>query len=136
MSTNLEIIGDALGLIGVLSEGETASAEQGEHGLRILNDLLAEWAANGIDVGYFPQVSTTEDFPGSYTVRAAVKHGLAVALAPHYRVQIDPVLGALAGSYYSRLLREAVKANMVESNMDHLPSGQGWGGQYDIVNDV
>ena len=135
MATNLEVISDALGLLSVLGEGDTATAEQGEHGLRVLNDLMAEWTADGIDVGHFPQSDVSEDFPASYTVLLAVKYGLALALAPHYQKPVDVAVGALAGKYYLRLLRDAVKSKMVESDMTHLPVSEGGSGQYNIETD-
>lgn len=55
MATNAAIIADALRLLGVLTETQTLSAEQGADGLVTLNDLLEEWSEHGIEVGYFAQ---------------------------------------------------------------------------------
>ena len=51
MSTNLQIITDALRSINVIDETETPSAEQGSHCLRQMNQMLAEWAVDGIVLG-------------------------------------------------------------------------------------
>ena len=43
MSTALDIISSSLRLLGVLAEGETPSAAQGQDGLVVLNDMLDAW---------------------------------------------------------------------------------------------
>lgn len=63
MSTNLEIITDALRAINVLDETETASAEQGVYCLRQLNQMLAAWEVDDIALGYFAQTSTAVTCP-------------------------------------------------------------------------
>lgn len=125
---NLEVIQDALRLIGVLPEGQTASAEQGEDALRTMNDLLAEWSADGIEVGHFPQVDTTEDFPAGYEVAAAIKYNLAVHLAPQYGRQVDAIVGTFAGRFYNRLLRDSAISKMKEADTSYL----GGAGRFDI----
>lgn len=131
-ATNNEVIQDALGLLGVLNEIETLTAEQGAHGLRVLNDLMAEWEAAGIDIGHFPQVNPTEDFPGSYKVLMAVKYALAAALAPFYGKRLAPEDGIRGERLYGRLVRDAAIAKMTEAETDHLPMGTN-GGMFDII---
>ena len=64
MATNLEIIENALREINVISEIDSASAEQGTHGLRKLNEMLAEWQeAKDFDIGWFDQGDTGDTFP-------------------------------------------------------------------------
>lgn len=129
---NLEVIQDALRLIGVLPEGQTASAEQGEDALRTMNDLLAEWSADGIEVGHFPQTDTTEDFPAGYEVAAAIKYNLALHLAPQYGRQVDQVVGVFAEKFYKRLLRDAVVSNIKEVDVTYVPGGTG---HFDLLTD-
>lgn len=131
---NLEVIQDALGLIGVNAEGAPVTAEQGEHGLRVMNNLLAEWAADGVDVGHFPQVATGEDFPGDNSVALAVQYNMALTMAPTYGKQVDPVVVGLAGRFYARLVRDAVIA-LAEPVSSSLPRSEGQFGGYSILTD-
>lgn len=134
MTTNADVIKGALGLIGVIAETETASAEQADHALAILNDFMEDWLASGVDVGQWPQTDVDDEFPGPSGVVATVKAHLAIHLAPYYQAQVSPVVVAMASSGYARLLRESVVAQMVEQDMTHLPMGAGHTGKYDIMD--
>lgn len=123
MTTNADIIADALRLLGVLTETQTLSAEQGADGLVTLNDMLEEWSEHGIEVGYFVQTSPADDFPCGPTLHAPVKFNLAVHLAPQYGIAVRPDIGARAETYYRRLLTQAVYDRMPEQDMSHLPGG-------------
>lgn len=123
MATNAAIIADALRLLGVLTETQTLSAEQGADGLVTLNDMLEEWSEHGIEVGYFVQTSPADDFPCGPTLHAPVKFNLAVHLAPQYGIAVRPDIGARAETYYRRLLTQAVYDRMPEQDMTHLPGG-------------
>src|SRR5690606_18588553 len=63
MTTNIQLIGDALRLINVINEVKTPSAEQGATALRVLNQLMEEWEECGIKVQYYEQTSTSVNFP-------------------------------------------------------------------------
>lgn len=133
MATNLDVIRDALGLLGVLAETETASAEQGEHGLRILNDVMEDWLSAGIDVGQWPQVDINDEYPGPSGVVATVKATLAIHLAPYYEREVRPAVIAMASSGYNRLLRDSVLQKMQEADLSNIPLGQGYAGGFDIT---
>jgi len=129
--SNLTIINDALSLIGVLPEGQDASAEQGTDGLRAMNDMLAGWE---VDIGYFPQTETTEDWPCDYRHAEVVKYNLAVRLAPHYSKSIPPEVGIIAGNTYNRLLRQQLVAALQPASTI-LPIAEGGYGGYSILTD-
>jgi hypothetical protein len=123
MATNLEVITDALGLLGVLAETETASAEQGAHGLRVLNDMLSEWESSGLELDYFPQTDLSEEFPSEDL--ALVKYNLAVELAPYYQATVSEAVAVRARQYYARRVRDWVRDSMVEQDVTHMPMGEG-----------
>lgn len=123
MSTNNEVIRDALGLIGVVSEAESLTADQAAHGLRVLNDMMADWELDGIEVDYFPQTDISADFPGDEI--ACVKYNLAVELAPHYQAAIPDAVAVKATMYYQRKVRDSVRDGMEEADVTHLPMGTG-----------
>lgn len=137
--TNGELIRDALGMLGILGESETASAEQSAHGLRVLNDMLFDWANRGVDMQWAAQSSGTATLPINERDVQAVRSALAVALGPFYGKEPSPLVYAMADSGYARLLRENQQRTMPQALMDHLPMAEGqWGnaGTYDINRGV
>lgn len=134
-TSNSELITDALGLLGVVGETETMSAEQGAHGLRTLNQIMADWEQDGVDLQYFAQTELADDTPVPDHAILAAKYYLAIALAPFYAARVPPEFLALADKYYTRLRRDAVKANVRPTDLTRLPAGQGWGRIWDISTD-
>lgn len=122
--SNVDLIRDALGLLGVLRETQTPSAEQGEHGLRVLNEMLADWESDGVDIGYVPATSLADILPVDDGVVSVVKHNLAHMLAPYYARQTPDVVLERAITGYNRLRRDAVKAQLAPADMTHLPLGE------------
>ena len=133
MTTNADVIRDALGLLGVVAETEEASEEQAQLGLRILNDFMEEWLANGIDVGQWPQTDVDDEFPGPSGVIQTTKATLAIHLAPYFERQPSAIVVATASAGYNRLMREAFVGQMQERDLTHLPMGSGWSDDVDIV---
>jgi hypothetical protein len=123
-STNL-LIQDALGLLGVLQETEVMSAEQGMHGLRVLNELMADWQQDGIDLQYYEQTSLAENAPIPDHAALAIKYYLAMALAPFYARPVSAEFMALGARYYNRLVRDAAVAAMRPADMSHMHRGSG-----------
>lgn len=132
--SNEQLISDSLGLLGVLQETEVMSAEQGAHGLRALNELMADWEQDGIDLQYYEQTAMADDAPIPPHAVMAVKYYLAMSLAPYYAKQVPPEFLTIGGEKYERLRRDAVKANVKGTDLSHLPMGHGWGRTFDITN--
>lgn len=120
-----QLIQDAHGLLGVLSESEAMSAEQGALGLRVLNELMADWQQDGVDLQYYEQSSLAEDAPIPDHAALAVKYYLAMALAPYYERQVSPEFVALGNRYYARLVRDAMVSELRPADMSHLHRGSG-----------
>jgi hypothetical protein len=127
--TNAELIRDALSLITVLGEGMSATAEQSAHALQVLNHLMADWEADGVDLDYFPQTDLSDETPIPDNAVAGVKGFLAAALAPYYGKQLSAEFLSINSKFYARLVRESVRDSLVESE-SKLPYGTGqryWG---------
>lgn len=135
MATNTEILRDALGLLGVLNEMETVSAEQGALGLRVLNEMMEEWRADGVNVGQWPQSDLTATSPLSQAVLPAVKYQLAAALGPHFGLRLGPDDVARGERYYSRLVRDAQVQLLTSADMSHLAWGESDGSDWNIETD-
>jgi len=120
--TNSDFILGALQDIGILAEVDTApSAEQGTQGLAVLNNMMFEWEALGVDLQYSQQSSTADDCPIDVRDRQVVRANLALRLADSYGVQPRSVTASLANTGLSRLLRDSVLAQQVERSMSNMP---------------
>lgn len=108
-------------MLGVIAEGATPTPEQGETMLAVLNDMMEDLAADGIDLAFNPQNSTTDTLSIPEGHKQAIKYLLAVHAAPHFEMDIPPSVAAIAQNGYSRLLRLAVQSNMQARDFDHLP---------------
>lgn len=125
MTTNVVIIGDALREIGVIAETETPSPEQGAHGLRRLNQMLEAWTEDGIDLGYFPQTSTTATIQIPAWAEAGVIAKLSIRLAPHYGATVSQELVDDADAGYGMILRKSQSEQLTPMDMSHMPRGSG-----------
>lgn len=120
--TNADIILGALQSLGVVTEEQRApSGAQGEYGMTVLNDMMQEWAAAGVDLEYPSQSIATDDTPISESDRLTVKANLAVRMADTYNRPVPQITAALAVSGYERLVRDAALANQLTQKMDNLP---------------
>lgn len=137
MSTNREVITDALIELSVLDADESsASPEDAQLGLRVMNRMFALLAADGIDLGYPPQESLSDDFPLDETTKSQAHYLLAVALRPSFpSAQPDPTLFALASTARAQLLRSAVLTNREETSVTHAPLGERSAWRYNILTD-
>jgi hypothetical protein len=135
MTTYAEFIGDALRKIGVLSEGQEASPEQGADGLVTFNEMMGELAGDGVDVGFAPQSSGTGTLLIPWEDRQAIKYALCVKLATDYGREITPDIADGYQEGMARLLRKAVIANRVNCKLG-LPLGEGQRNRGNILNDA
>lgn len=132
--SHVDLIRDALGLLGVLRETQTPTAEQGAHGMRVLNEMMADWEQDGVDVGFVSATSLADDLSTEDAYIASIKYNLAHMLAPYYGRQTPPVVLERAITYYNRLTRENVKAQIVEADMSHISLGER-NGSWSILTD-
>jgi hypothetical protein len=122
-ATNLELITYALLKINVISESQSPSPEQGVTALNVLNDTLANAAADGIHLGWYPQTNLAATSPLQNQDVGPVKLVLAAAMAAHYGVSLSPELIAQIGAATTRLEKRALKYS--EADMSELPRAQG-----------
>lgn len=136
MSSNLDVITAALRMLQVVDSTETPSAEDGAQGLSEMNSVFALLAMEGIDLGYPPQDSLSDEFPMDATVEAQIKPLLALHLHAFYpSAQLPEIVPINAARVMTVLRRDAVIANREESSLLHVPLGEVGGGTYDISTD-
>ncbi len=129
-----QIITDAYRLIGVVDEEETPTPAQSNSALTLLNDMLLNEAADGLRLGWFPQISITANAPLRDEDFFGVKLMLAERLAPRCGIAItDPDLLSQIGDAKRQLTKRAIK--YFESDLGELsrPQGGPWGGPWGIT---
>ena len=131
--TGNDLIEPALRLLTVLDEIQNASAEQSATGLVVLNDLMADLAGDGVDLGYAPQSDPNADIGINIEQRQSLKYLLAVFLAPIYEKPITPVVASGATMGRNKLLRDAIYRTRTEATMTHAPLGEAWGIRSNIL---
>src|SRR4051812_25375511 len=121
----LDLVTDTLRQLGVISEIETPSAEQGQDAVTKLNDLMASLEVDGIDLGYNPKATTAEALvlPAGHVV--TIKAMLGVALAESYGLSPPPIMSAMAEAGYKRFIRYVVNDTMRQTSTTNVGYGEG-----------
>jgi hypothetical protein len=138
MSTNLQIIEDALRDINVISEIESASPEQGQHGLRKLNQMMEASKEMGVDIGWFSQTLTTATAPIPDWAELGITAGLSIAMAPKYGASISVEIASIADTFTSMIQRKIISERMKNADMSHMPTGEGdyYSGRSNILTGI
>ena len=123
--TVIEMLSDSLRLINVIRTNQSPTAEMGVSGMRSLNELMADWAADGIRLGWHPVASQSEDLPLREEDLRAVKFNLACELAGGYGLDPPAAVLEVAKLTYARLAKLALQ--YFESDLDMLPTAEPYG---------
>lgn len=127
-ATNLELITYALLKCNVIDENSSPSAEQGVTALNVLNDTLANAAADGIHLGWYPQTNIAAVSPLQNQDVGPIKLVLAAALAAHYGIELGEVLMTQIGAAVTRLEKRALKYSEADMSEVPRPEGPWWYG--------
>lgn len=135
MTDVVTIIGDALLEIGVINESETPSAEQGQHALRKLNQMLESWEEEGVRLGWCEQSDTSGTAPLPPYAERGVTLKLAMALAPSYggAASVTPALIAEMTDAYGLIIRKAALKNLKPSDTRNMPKAEASNGHSNIL---
>jgi hypothetical protein len=126
---NLQIITDAYRIINVVDENEAPTAPQANLALSVMNDMLANEAADGLRLGYFPQTSLQAITPIRDQDAYGVKLMLAKKLALRFGIAItDENMKVEMAESYRQLVKRAIR--YTESDLGELqrPQAGPWGG--------
>lgn len=118
-----KIVSDALMILGIRLSESAIEPPESVDGLFTLNDMMAEWSIDGIDVGYEALDETTDTLSVIPGAIAAIKPNLAVYLAPEYSRVVSAALSARARSS-KRALRSSIQLTRTQYP-DTLPIGSG-----------
>ena len=96
---NQQVVALAFQKTGIVAESDSPSAEQGQTGLTVMNALLADHAADGVHLGYYPQTDLSAESPLQDSDVNGVVLLLARSLASHYGITLGPELPRPSGPY-------------------------------------
>jgi hypothetical protein len=92
MATVNEVISDAFDEIGINISEESLSASDAQRAIRMLNDMMAVWEANGIDLDYTVVSNLSDEVTVVSGALMGVKKALAIYLAPSFKGEITDAL--------------------------------------------
>ena len=119
-----DVLTSSLGMLGVLREGESVSAEQGADGLKVFNDYVASLRESGIDLPLPQMPDTTTTFQLNEGDALTLKCLMAIQLQPFYPGrQPNPVTVKMASDGYDRWLRNAINAGLQPKQMNTISKG-------------
>jgi len=96
MAKTREIINDALEEIIVQAEEAQIEQAEGNAAIRALNDLMLDWDANGITLGYTVVADMGDEVTVAPGALRGIKTNLALELAARYNAQVTPDLARRA----------------------------------------
>ena len=133
MSTNQEIIDQALGKLGIVEAGDSANATDSATALNALNNFMAYWATGSLNMDWFPQDTLSDTAPLERWQLAAVIPNFAIFTATDFRVPVSGDLREEARVTKNTLMARVINTSLEPSEMSHLPLGDRY--RYDIDTD-
>lgn len=124
-------------LLGLISDAETLSAEQGAEFLGHMNMMLEFWTENDIELGWFEQSLTTDAAPLPKWAERGVVSKLAQTMQAVYpSTSLAPWVLDDELNGFGAILRRSILDNVTPSDMSGMPSGSGRVGSsdYDITS--
>lgn len=121
MTTANDVIRSALRRLGILGIGQTLSAQHVSEGLDSLNQMLASWRTQGVDLG-ITILSQTDTVPVDEAHDRAIIALLAIDIAPTYGKSVPAELAVTARDGWKALVASCF--NDDADNLDmKVPSG-------------
>lgn len=128
--TVLDICTDAARIVNIIDETQQLSPEQGAMALVALNDMMADMAEDGIELGWYPQVDLANTAPIDDGDARPIKlvFGRELAMRSGLTQTLPTDLTDAMDAAYDRLSKRTIE--YFEADMTGLPIPQGayWGG--------
>ena len=124
MTTALTVIEKALSKIGVRSREISLTSNEISDAIEDLNDMMYEWDADGINLGYTTITSSSDTVTTPDWSMGAIKSNLAIRLAPDYDKQVSNALVVSAQQGYETLINRSIELDNVDFP-DTLAKGSG-----------
>lgn len=120
MATNLDVITEAYRISNLVNSIAVLTSSQSAQGLSKLNDMLADWEEDGIELGYYPQTVLSATIPIADQFLRGVKHNLAAEIDG---AVLRPREEKIASDTFARLAKGTLE--VFENNFDHMPMRRG-----------
>ena len=127
-----DMITKALRKAGVIRENESPTAEQSRDAIDTFNGLMAQYDADGIDIGDYPVTVVGDELDIEREHEEAVKTVFALALQIDHRLATDEGLVALAVRSEKFLLRNTFVRP--DPDLNHTPLGRARNSGSNILN--
>ena len=124
MTTVKEILNDAFFEIKVKKEGVPLEASEVQVGIRYLNNLMATWSANGINLGYTVVTKISDPITVALGANQGIIGQLAINLANQFNAEVTPSLALMAKEGYAAILNLSVNTSP-RQYPSILPRGSG-----------
>lgn len=125
MSTNQEIIDQALQEIGVIEAGESADATDSATALTTLNQMMAAWHQSDKDLSWFPQDTLADTIPIPDWAEKGIVSSLAIECAAPFRVPVTAELATKAIDGENTISRTLINQSLEPIDNGNLPYGTG-----------
>jgi len=133
--TNQEIIDAALAKLGVLEKGASADATDSATALGVLNRMMHEWRERSMDFNWFTQDTLSDNAPIPVWAEEGVISNLAVRAATDFRAMVTQALFDEAVTGRRTIGNTLINQELDNTDMTHLPWGDGRLSRYDIEID-
>ncbi len=117
-----DMITKALRKAGVIRENESPTAEQSRDAIDTFNGLMAQYDADGVDIGDYPVTVVGDTLDLEREHEEAVKTVFALALQIDHRLAVDEGLLGLAQRAEKFLLRNT--SIRPAPDLNHAPLGR------------
>lgn len=127
METAGDLVKDALQELLVQAVESPIEPDEMQTGIRYLNRMMAEFKANGVDIGYTPVTNQSDDVDVDAGAYAPITVNLAVRLASQYDKAVPAPLASLAQSGVNTLIKLSTDytTDWQANYPDTLPVGSG-----------
>lgn len=122
--TALDMLIDSMRAANVIDENQTPTPEQSVKGLRLLNQMMGQWDADGLKLGWVTVPTLPSVLPITAQDERAVKFNFAVELAGEYGLDVLPRVADIASKTYASLAKRYELE--VRSDLCDLPQSDAW----------
>ncbi len=126
-----DVLTQSLREIRVIRATQTIAPDQLSDGITYLNQMMADWEADGIELGWYPVTQGSDTLRIEAKNEIGVMFNLALLLAGQYGAPLQPTTTAKANRTFRRLERSTIE--VVEVDLSDLPRGRRRG--YNITTD-
>lgn len=135
MSTIQQTVDKAGYELGYIEYGAALDATDAADAMQALNEMMAEWEEEDLNFNWFVQDALSDTLPIPNWAERCVILNLAIVLSSRFNVAPSQSLVDNARKSMTTISTRKINEKLRKANMNHLPTGNGWGSRYDIDTD-